>query len=549
MKAYIKKLALPLLFAGIILLLPLISSEDIQKARAATTTSMETTATWSGSLEAEKVLTWTPGKDAYYKVTLSSEDERGIECDIKSDDTEEDNNFLLVKAENQSSRYDYIRMNAGVTYTIRLNAYYGNAASNVSLKIEQASYITLTGTTKTFTMKGTAPRLLKYTPKATGYYEITETFNAVTGDEANYVFNEIYTIRSGKAKNILNPVYTSENDRILGHKVYMEKGKLYYILAYCGSDSSLKVGFSIKKLPDITGYTISSCIKNAYINDMFAYELDNYITFNVTYKYADGTTETVKKTRLSACDIRIDYSKSDIASEDLKLTEGKHYVYLTLSNSSLTKKHSFTVISRFDFIQEKYGTLLVDQDYSVSSSKKHTTFHRAFETTDSGYYCMYSMGANSYWKHWTLECCDENNEPVDYTENAKGIAGFKLLAGKKYYLIFTFEDRILAKTFTFSVHKQYDIPDLNKATITSLTTDSDGINLVWKNVGAEEYRVYRKVEDGSYRKVCVTPRNKWTDDDIVTGRKYTYYVVAYGRDEFTNKLVKSSTSSKKSITY
>lgn len=62
-------------------------------------------------------------------------------------------------------------------------------------------------------------------------------------------------------------------------------------------------------------------------------------------------------------------------------------------------------------------------------------------------------------------------------------------------------------------------------TITSITNETTGIKLVWKkSTNAQKYRVFRKVEGGSYKKLADTTALNYIDTSAVSGKTYYYKV-------------------------
>jgi len=72
---------------------------------------------------------------------------------------------------------------------------------------------------------------------------------------------------------------------------------------------------------------------------------------------------------------------------------------------------------------------------------------------------------------------------------------------------------------------------LSKVTTESATNTADGVKVVWKPVSkCSGYRVYRKTEDGSWKRIATvkgSTKSYYTDKTAKSGTKYIYKVVAY----------------------
>lgn len=68
----------------------------------------------------------------------------------------------------------------------------------------------------------------------------------------------------------------------------------------------------------------------------------------------------------------------------------------------------------------------------------------------------------------------------------------------------------------------------------SLKKTNSEAQLSWKSVtGAEGYKIYRKIDDGSYVLLATTTDTSWTDSSVSIGTLYTYQVYAYS-DSYTS---------------
>ena len=72
---------------------------------------------------------------------------------------------------------------------------------------------------------------------------------------------------------------------------------------------------------------------------------------------------------------------------------------------------------------------------------------------------------------------------------------------------------------------------LSKVTTESATNTADGVKITWKPVSkCSGYRVYRKTENGSYKRIATvkgSTKSYYTDKTAKSGTKYVYKVVAY----------------------
>ncbi len=72
---------------------------------------------------------------------------------------------------------------------------------------------------------------------------------------------------------------------------------------------------------------------------------------------------------------------------------------------------------------------------------------------------------------------------------------------------------------------------LSKVATESATNTADGVKVTWKPVSkCSGYRVYRKAESGSYKRIATvkgSTKSYYTDKTAKSGTKYTYKVVAY----------------------
>jgi fibronectin type 3 domain-containing protein len=72
---------------------------------------------------------------------------------------------------------------------------------------------------------------------------------------------------------------------------------------------------------------------------------------------------------------------------------------------------------------------------------------------------------------------------------------------------------------------------LSKVTTESATNTADGVKVTWKPVSkCSGYRVYRKTEDGSWKRIATvngSTKSYYTDKTAKSGTKYVYKVVAY----------------------
>ena len=106
---------------------------------------------------------------------------------------------------------------------------------------------------------------------------------------------------------------------------------------------------------------------------------------------------------------------------------------------------------------------------------------------------------------------------------------------------YTHSDAVFGKTYTYTVrciksdssrftssynssgwtHKHY----LNTPTISGFESTTKGVKIKWNSVtGAQKYRVYYKNSKGNWVKMGETTGNSFVDDDVRTGKSYTYTV-------------------------
>ena len=157
----------------------------------------------------------------------------------------------------------------------------------------------------------------------------------------------------------------------------------------------------------------------------------------------------------------------------------------------------------------------------VSAAKSGSAIKVSWKpVTGAAKYRVFRKGpGDSSWK----KLADVASTTVSYTD--KNVAN-----GKTY----TYTVRCLSKdgkTYTSGYNSTgasvsywtYNTPSLSVAVV------NNGIKISWNNVGAPQYRVFRK--DGSWKKVGDTSGTSYVDVSVSPGTKYTYTVRAMSSDK------------------
>lgn len=231
---------------------------------------------------------------------------------------------------------------------------------------------------------------------------------------------------------------------------------------------------------------------------------------NVSATYSDGKV-TFKWEKVENAEGYYVYRKADNGSYSRvkAITSGDTLKY-TDSNIMADTTYTYSVRAYNKSIWSSYNTTGV----SVTTPADNITYTDYKTTTDVNYR---SGAGTNYAKQGVLTKGTVISVENGYSKTANGFKWVRFkLNGKKYYVASEYLEKVVL---------------LSKPSLVSVKYNDGVVTFKWKKVAdAKGYYVYRKVKDGSYKKIgTVKSGTKVTykDSNVSKGKTYIYTVKAY----------------------
>ena len=423
-----RKLSMLIIFALILSMTPPMPTK-------AAMTEIQAGTEWTGTVEGQKYLTFTPTETGFYDFRFSDTEEVYTSITVYSaNDGTEIGSVGEVDADNGRYEKNSVYLVNGSSYNLKIECTDEDDSSTtgeITLLITKSNddIYELTENKEQINAIYSGNRIMKYTPQETSSYTLNLQLL-----QADYIGISLCEIQDGKLTEISTRYKYTDNSNSVKATFYMQKDKTYYIEVYVsGNDGEeFPIYVQMSKGKNITSISIVDFADDGFDSTWRA----NYIGGNLKLQinYTDGTKELIDYDYSSDDD----YSDSgDVNIEYIGETDSDGYMKYGNQKIRVTYIDTFsdeTTVYVKSKVESADKNLKIDQE--ITTDVRYHTASYKITPEKNGYY-VFSYYAN-YGKleecmnDWHYQIWDSEDNEIAFEKDSSAIDGFKLKAGETY---------------------------------------------------------------------------------------------------------------------
>lgn len=419
-----RKLSMLIIFALILSMAPPVQTK-------AAMTEIQAGTEWTGTVEGQKYLTFTPTETGFYDIRFSDTEEVYTSITVYSaNDGAEIGSVGEVDADNGRYEKNSVYLVNGASYNLKIECTDEDDSSTtgeITLLITKSNddIYELTENKEQINAIYSGNRIMKYTPQETSSYTLNLQLL-----QADYIGISLCEIQDGKLTEISTRYKYTDNSNSVKATFYMQKDKTYYIEVYVsGNDGEeFPIYVQMSKGKNITSISIVDFADDGFDSTWRA----NYIGGNLKLQinYTDGTKELIDYDYSSDDD----YSDSgDVNIEYIGETDSDGYMKYGNQKIKVTYIDAFsakTTVYVKSKVESADKDLEIDEEITTDV-RYHTASYR-ITPEKNGYYVFFYYtnygNLDECMNNWSFRMWDSKDNEISLLENN----GFKLKAGETY---------------------------------------------------------------------------------------------------------------------
>lgn len=412
-----RKLSMLIIFALILSMAPPVQTK-------AAMTEIQAGTEWTGTVEGQKYLTFTPTETGFYDLRFSDTEEVYTYITVYSAKDGAEMGGMGEVDESGNGRYqkNSVYLVSGTSYNLKIECTDGDDSSvteTVTFLISKSNddIYELTENKEQINAIYSGNRIMKYTPQETSSY----TLNLQCLQE-EYVDISLCEMHDGKLTEISTRNNIMDNSNSVKATFYMQKDKTYYIEVYVsGTDGEeFPIYVQMSKGKNITSISIVDFIGD----DLESNWLPTFISgdLRLQINYMDGTKELVEY-RSSNDDVIIDYMGETDSDGHMKYGNQKikvTYIDTFSDETTVYVKSKLESTDKNLKIDEEITTNANWHFVSYRVTPKENGFYNFF------YYTNYGK-LDECMDDWSFQIWDSEDREIAYEKD-----GFKLKTGETY---------------------------------------------------------------------------------------------------------------------
>ena len=420
-----RKLSMLIIFALILSMAPPVQTK-------AAMTEIQAGTEWTGTVEGQKYLTFTPTETGFYDLRFSDTEEfTHINITVYSakDGAE------IGSIETWSSCYERnsVYLVSGASYNLKVECIDGDDSSvtrEITLSITKSNddIYELTENKEQINAIYSGNRIMKYTPQETSSY--TLNLQCLQREDVQLSLFEMQDEKLTKIGG--TRCEDTDSSNLVKATFYLQKDKTYYIEAYVsGTDGEeLPIYVQMSKGKNITSISIVDFADYGFDSTWKSHYIEGILKLQINY--TDGTKELVDYDYLSDFD-----GSGGVSIEYIGETDSDGYMKYGNQKIRVTYIDTFsdeTTVYVKSKVESADKNLKIDQE--ITTDVRYHTASYKITPEKNGYY-VFSYYAN-YGKleecmnDWHYQIWDSEDNEIAFEKDSSAIDGFKLKAGETY---------------------------------------------------------------------------------------------------------------------